>query len=132
MTDDDQIDFMFYEKPVKGRRVINKTSALPNNVNMKTMTLENYRLLHNTKSTILEEFKCSILNEFMQKLKIPSIQKLRGSTSQRGQNIPYIWCLSETGPNIPLKRQSNPNTICTYFTQNFTRISMVLLIFSMN
>ena len=64
-----EIEYVFYEKPMKSKMVIGKASALPNNVKMKTLTQEVFRRMHNTKESILEENKSIILTEYMQKLK---------------------------------------------------------------
>ena len=63
------INYIFYENPTKSKLVISKTSALPQNMKMKTLTQEVFRRLHNTKQSIMNEFKYDLLNSYMQKLK---------------------------------------------------------------
>ena len=63
------INYIFYEKPTKSKLVISKISALPKSTKMKCLTQEVFRRLHNTKESIMEEYKIDILDNYMQKLK---------------------------------------------------------------
>ena len=65
LNDEDEVEYMFYEKPMKSTLVINKQSALPENVKMKTLTQEVFRRLHNTRSTVMNKYKTEILNDFI-------------------------------------------------------------------
>ena len=64
-----QIKYIFYEKPMKSSKVIEKKSALPYTMKMRALTQEAFRRIHNTEKGVFEENKGSILSHFMQKLK---------------------------------------------------------------
>ena len=81
LNDQNEVEYVFYEKPMKSKMVIGKASALPNNVKMKTLTQEVFRRMHNTKETILEEHKSTMLTEYMKKL------KTSGYTQEERYNI---------------------------------------------
>ena len=81
LNDQYEVEYVFYEKPMKSKMVIGKASALPNNVKMKTLTQEVFRRMHNTKETILEEHKSTMLTEYMKKL------KTSGYTQEERYNI---------------------------------------------
>ena len=48
-SENDQIFYMFYEKPTKNRYVISKNSAMPLNKKIETLSQKVFRRLHNTK-----------------------------------------------------------------------------------
>ena len=64
-----EIEYIFYEKPMKSMLVIGKESALPFNVKMKSLTQEVFRRLHNTRMTQMESHRTPILTKFMAKMK---------------------------------------------------------------
>ena len=69
LENDNTVNYIFYEKPMKSNFVIDKLSALPYSMKMKSLTQEVFRRLHNTNEKILEENKSEILSKFTQKLK---------------------------------------------------------------
>ena len=69
LDEENEIEYIFYEKPMKIKIVVGKSSALPNNVKKKTLTQEVFRRLHNTRDKILDEHKAETLSDFMVKLK---------------------------------------------------------------
>ena len=54
---------------MKSKLVVGKESALPMSNKMRTLTQETFRRLHNTRETVLEEYKETILSNYMQKLR---------------------------------------------------------------
>ena len=69
LSSDNEIEYIFYEKPMKSMLVIGKESALPFNVKMKSLTQEVFRRLHNTRMTQMESHRTPILTKFMAKMK---------------------------------------------------------------
>ena len=69
-NDDNQVNYIFYQKPMKNRRVTMKSSAMPYRQKITVLSQEVFRRLHNTKHELHEKFKNEILNEFMIDLKI--------------------------------------------------------------
>ena len=64
-----RMDYEFFEKPTKNKRVILKDAALPANQKRTILTQECLRRLRNTKLELGEDIKVKHLNEFMLKLK---------------------------------------------------------------
>ena len=64
-----EVDYIFYEKPMKSSFVISESSAFPKSVKMKTLTQEAFRRLHNTKENLQPEYNEIILSDFTQKLR---------------------------------------------------------------
>ena len=67
--EENRVDFQFFEKPTKNKRVILETSALPANQKRTILTQECLRRLLNTKIELGEEVRKEHLNNFMLKLK---------------------------------------------------------------
>ena len=70
LSDDEQIYYMFYEKPMKSRFVMTKMSAMPMKMKITCLTQEAFRRLHNTKQEVDENTKIDIMNNFMISLKV--------------------------------------------------------------
>ena len=68
-TEQNRIDFEFYEKPTKNPKVILASSALSFNKKRTILTQEGLRRLRNTKKELGQEVQKSHLNQFMLKLK---------------------------------------------------------------
>ena len=64
-----EIEYIFYEKPMRSNLVIGKNSALPMMMKMKTLTQETFRRIHNTRESLREEYLPEILSKYSQKLK---------------------------------------------------------------
>ena len=64
-----RIDFEFYEKPTKNKRVILEDAAIPPNQKRTILTQECLRRLRNTKLELGEGVRIKHLNNFMLKLK---------------------------------------------------------------
>ena len=69
MNDMKEIEYLFYEKPMRSNLVIGKKSALPQSMKMRSLTQEAFRRIHNTRENLHEEFLPDTLTKFMQKLK---------------------------------------------------------------
>ena len=69
LSSDKEIEYIFYEKPMKSMLVIGKESALPFNIKMKSLTQEVFKRLHNTRMTQMEGHRTLILTKFLAKLK---------------------------------------------------------------
>ena len=67
--EENRIDFEFFEKPTRNKRVILENSALPSNQKRTILTQECLRRLLNTKFELGEEVRKEHLNNFMLKLK---------------------------------------------------------------
>ena len=72
-----EIEYIFYEKPMRSMFVIGKESALPHNVKMKSLTQEVFRRLHNTRTTQMVSHRIPTLSKFMAKIENVSIYSLR-------------------------------------------------------
>ena len=66
---DSNIQYIFYEKPMRSNLVVGKNSALPEAMKMRTLTQEAYRRIHNTRLNLHVDCLPDILTTFMQKLK---------------------------------------------------------------
>ena len=62
-----RIDFEFYEKPTRNKRVILEDAAIPPNQKRTILTQECLRRLRNTKLELGEETRTKHLNNFMLK-----------------------------------------------------------------
>ena len=67
--EENRVDFQFFEKPTKNKRVILENSALPANQKRTILTQEYLRRILNTKMELGEEVRRGHLNNFMLKLK---------------------------------------------------------------
>ena len=64
-----KIEFEFYEKPTKNKKVILSNSAIPSNQKRTILTQECLRRLRNTQIELGEEIQAKHLNNFMLKMK---------------------------------------------------------------
>ena len=68
-TESNRLDYEFFEKPTKNKRVILEDAALPSNQKRTILTQECLRRLRNTKLELGEELRVKHLNDFMLKMK---------------------------------------------------------------
>ena len=62
---DSNIQYIFYEKPMRSNLVVGKNSALPEAMKMRTLTQEAYRRIHYTHLNLHEDCLLDILTTFM-------------------------------------------------------------------
>ena len=55
INEDNEIDYIFYQKPMQNRLVVPKQSAMPLQQKMTILTQECFRRLHNKRETIVDE-----------------------------------------------------------------------------
>ena len=67
--EENRVDFEFFEKPTRNKKVILENSALPANQKRTILTQECLRRLLNTKIELGEDVRKEHLNNFMLKLK---------------------------------------------------------------
>ena len=67
--EDNRLDFEFYEKPTKNKRVMLHDAALPSNQKRTILTQEGLRRLRNTKLELGKSAQVTHLNNYMLKLK---------------------------------------------------------------
>ena len=65
-----EVDYNFFEKPMRNILVIGEKSALPRKTKMTILTQEVFRRLHNTKESLNKDVINSILNKFMFRMKV--------------------------------------------------------------
>jgi len=63
-----KIEYEFYKKPIAGKVVTMKNSAMALSVKFATLTQQCYKRIHNTSENTPLERKVDIMNEFMQEL----------------------------------------------------------------
>lgn len=68
--EDNQLNYIFYQKEMKNRKVMMKSSAMPYKQKMTVLSQEVFRRLHNTEPELPEKFKNDILDTFMEDLMI--------------------------------------------------------------
>ena len=68
-AESNRLDYEFYEKPTKNKRVILEDAALPSNQKRTILTQECLRRHRNTKLELGEEVRVKHLNDFMLKMK---------------------------------------------------------------
>ena len=84
LDDENKIFFQFYEKIMKNRKVISRSSAMPMKMKMTVLTQEVFRRLHNTKEDVPEETKVDILNRFMENLQLSGYNEKERYTILQG------------------------------------------------
>ena len=72
---DGQLNYVCYQKPMRNRRIILKSSAMPYRQKLTVLTQEVFRRLHNTKQDLPEVIKNYILSNFIEDLKMSGFNK---------------------------------------------------------
>ena len=67
--DDQRVFYNFYQKPMKSRLLILKTSAMSKSQRMNILTQKVFRRLHNAILEVDDEVKTGIMNNFMVDMK---------------------------------------------------------------